>query len=419
MDRWLERDLTLKIVALVLAVFLWLYVSTDQSQQSRKTFDAVRPAVSSLPASLTLLDPNTLPAVRVTVEGSALAVGKVRSSDIHATLSLKDAKAGLVPATVDVTVPDGVRLVDVYPQFISVQVEPRKTARVPVQIKQVGELGSDYQVLGLTPADTTVVVEGPASRVDQVNSVFGPVSLSGVAPDKQDPGDFSLDRTANLGALDSKGQQVPGVTITPSALPVTVAMRRLPPGIDVPVEARVTGQPAPGYRVGEITVAPKTVKVRATSLDSLRAIGSTLTQPLDIKGASADVSREVGLQLPPGAEMVQPQTVIVTIRIEADTLTKTFDAVSIGVRNLADSLSATATPTSVTLQLEGPRQVMAALQLSDIAVYVSAQGLDAGDYQLPLQVATPQGVRVVDMSPRIASVTLEAKTATKTTSTAH
>ncbi|MGE5590964.1 MAG: YbbR-like domain-containing protein [Bacillota bacterium] len=408
MDRWLERDLTLKIVALLLAVSLWLYVSTDQSQQSRKTFDAVRPAVTSLPASMTLLDPETLPPVRVTVEGSALAVGKVRSTDIHATLSLKDAKPGLVPAAVDVTVPDGVRLVDVYPQFISVQVEPRKTARVPVQIKQVGDLGTDYQVLGLTPADTSVVVEGPASRVDQVNSVFGPVSLSGVTPERQDPGDFSLDRTANLGALDSKGQQVPGVTITPSALPVTVAVRRLPPGIDVPVEARVTGQPAPGYRVGEITVTPKTVKVRATSPDALSAIGSAFTQPVDIKGASADVSREIGLQLPAGAEIIQPQTVIVTVRIEADMLTKTYEAVPISVRNMANGLKATAAPTSVTLKLEGPRQVMTELQLADVAVYASAQGLDAGDYQLSLQVAAPQGVRVVDMSPRIASVTLEA-----------
>ncbi|MCL5676442.1 MAG: CdaR family protein [Firmicutes bacterium] len=409
MDRWLERDLTLKMVALVLSVFLWLYVSTDQSQQSRKTFDAVRPAVTNLPASLTLLDPEALPAVRVTVEGSALAVGKVRSSDIHATLSLKDAKPGLQPTAVEVAVPEGVRLADVYPQFISVQVEPRKTARVPVQIKQVGDLGADFQVLGLTPADTSVAVEGPASRVDQVSYVFGPVSLSGATPERQDPGDFSLSRTASLGALDKGGQQVPGVTITPSALPVTVAVRRLPPGIDVQVEARVTGQPAPGYRVGEITLNPKTVKVRATSLESLRAVGSVLTQPLDIKGASAGITREVGLQMPAGGEILQPQTVTITVRIEADTVSKGFDQLPVQVRNLGQGLSAAVTPAAVSATVEGPRQVMANLQASDIVLFVNAQGLGAGDYQLPVQVAVPQGIRLIDMSPRIITLTIEAK----------
>lgn len=408
MDRWLERDLTLKIVALLLAVFLWLYVSTDQSQQSRKTFDAIRPAVTGLPASLTLLDPEALPAVRVTVEGSTLAVGKVRSSDIRATLSLKDAKPGLQPAAVEVAVPDGVRLADVYPQFISVQVEPRKTARVPVQIKQVGDLGPDFQVLGLTPADTTVVVEGPASRVDQVSYVFGPVSLSGATPERQEPGEFSLSRTANLGALNTSGQQVAGVTITPAALPVTVAVRRLPPGIDAPVEARVTGQPAQGYRVGEISINPKTVKVRATNLESLRGIGSVLTQPLDIKGATADVTRDVGLVMPAGGEILQPQTVSVTVRIEADTVSKGFDQLPVQVRNLGQGLSASTTPASVSVTVEGPRQVMANLQPSQIVLFVNAEGLSAGDYQLPVQIAAPQGIRLVDMSPRIVTLTIAA-----------
>lgn len=406
MDRWLEQDNTLKIIALVLAVFLWVYVSTDQSQQSRKTFDAIRPMVQGLPASLTLLDPNGLPAVRVTVEGSALAVGKVRSSDVTATLSLKDAKAGLQPATVEVSVPSGVHLVDVYPQFISVQVEPRKTARVPVQIKQVGDLGVDYQVLGLTPADTTVEIDGPASRVDQVSYVFGPLSLSGVSVDHPDPGDFTLERTATLGALDQKGQQVAGVTISPSALPVTLSVRRLPPGVDLPVQARVMGQPAPGYRVGEITLSRPTVKVRATDLTPLRAVTSVTTAPVDVRGATADVQKEVSVQMPPGGEILQPDTVTVTVHIEADTVSRTFDVVPVSVHDLPDGLQATVSVGTVSIKLEGPRQVVEALQLSDISAYVSADGLDVGDYQLPVQVTLPQGVRVMEMTPRIIGVSI-------------
>ncbi|MHB9143720.1 MAG: CdaR family protein [Symbiobacteriia bacterium] len=406
MDRWLERDNTLKIVALVLAVFLWLYVSTDQSQQSRKTFEAVRPTVQNLPASLTLLDPQALPAVRVTVEGSALAVGKVHSNEVVATLSLRDAKAGLQPAAVEVSVPAGVHVLEIYPQFISVQVEPRKTTRVPVQIKQVGDLGQDYQVLGITPAVTAVVVDGPASRVDQVSQVFGPVSLNGVTIDQQDQATFTLQRTATLGALDKSGQQVPGVTVTPASLPVNVAVRHLPPGVDVPVEARITGQPAPGYRVGEIVLSQPTAKVRATDLAAVRGVTVVLTQPIDIKGASADVQRDAALQLPAGAEMLQPATVTVTIRIVADTLARTFEAVPIQLHGAAAGLTGSVSPNTVSLRLEGPRQVMDALKPGDMVVYVAVDGLDAGDYQLPIQVSLPQGVRATDTSPRIAAVSL-------------
>jgi YbbR domain-containing protein len=70
--------------------------------------------------------------------------------------------------------------------------------------------------------------------------------------------------------------------------------------VDLPVRARVVGRPAPGYRVADVVVLPKTVTATGIRKE-LNDIGVVLTKPLDISGMDSSTSLSVQLDTAGGA----------------------------------------------------------------------------------------------------------------------
>lgn len=64
--------------------------------------------------------------------------------------------------------------------------------------------------------------------------------------------------------------------------------------VDLPVRAVVVGKPAPGYRVAEVIVFPKTVTVTGTRQE-IKAVRTLFTKPLDISGMDSSTSLSVQL----------------------------------------------------------------------------------------------------------------------------
>ena len=64
--------------------------------------------------------------------------------------------------------------------------------------------------------------------------------------------------------------------------------------VDLPVRAVVVGKPAPGYRVAEVLVFPKTVTVTGTRQE-IKAVRTLFTKPLDISGMDSSTSLSVQL----------------------------------------------------------------------------------------------------------------------------
>lgn len=62
--------------------------------------------------------------------------------------------------------------------------------------------------------------------------------------------------------------------------------------IDLPVRVRVTGKPAPGYKVVETQVFPKSVTATGTRKD-ITAAGAVYTRPVDITGMDSSTSLSV------------------------------------------------------------------------------------------------------------------------------
>lgn len=401
MDRLLERDLTVKILSVFLAIVLWFRVTTDRAQVQPRTYDRV-------PVEITNLDPSLIPAdggwiagyVRVTVRGSQIATLKLRPEDIRARVDLRGAAPGQSFRAVEVTPPKGLEVVEVVPSQLPVSIDSRALRKVPVTVSVVGAPAEDFAAGNQEWTPREVTVEGPKLRVDQVSIAFGQLSIDGATKDVED-------KKFPVKALAKNGEAVNEVRITPDRIQVRVPVKQLPPGVSVPVDPKVIGQPAPGYRVGSIKTKETAVKVRG-AIEKLRMLTSVATEPIDVKGVSASVTREVRVILPEGGEMAQPDRVTVTVEIIADTVVRTLENLPMVATNLDTGLTAQIAPGTVTAKLEGPRAVMEKLKPADMEFFVDARGAAAGDYQLQVQARLPEGIRLVEKNPSIVTVVISA-----------
>jgi YbbR domain-containing protein len=84
----------------------------------------------------------------------------------------------------------------------------------------------------------------------------------------------------------------------------------------VPVQPEVSGKPASGFEVAEISVEPKMVEV-AGPVGALQELTAVTTEPVSIASASKTVRQTVTIGVPsPNARLRTPQSAVVTVTIQ-------------------------------------------------------------------------------------------------------
>lgn len=156
--------------------------------------------------------------------------------------------------------------------------------------------------------------------------------------------------------------------------------------IPLNADAFVTGEPAEGYELTGVELAEEQVPVAARQevLDALTEL--TTDSPLDITGATADVSGYVRLRRQTGVENTLPTEIGVTAHIEEKQIERTIRQIPIQIEGLTDDKTATASQGRTTAQLMGGYGFINALSMEDIRLFVDVSGLEAGTYSLPVQV---------------------------------
>jgi hypothetical protein len=89
--RWVMHNFWLKVLSLVLATGLWLWVSPDQ--EPAEVTLRVPIEFRHVPPKLEIRSVN-IPEAQVRVRGPERMIRELRSTDIHADLELKDAEPG-------------------------------------------------------------------------------------------------------------------------------------------------------------------------------------------------------------------------------------------------------------------------------------------------------------------------------------
>lgn len=173
------RHLGLKLMAIALAMLLWLIVAGDHLVERSLR---VPLEFRNIPPELELVgDPPT--EVDVRLRGSSALLGRLEPRDIVAVLDLASARPGsrmFHLRSDEVRAPYGVEVAQVIPGTLAVDLEKSGRRTVPVVPALDGEPAPGFVIGRVTSEPPTVEVAGPESRLRQLTgATTEPVQITG------------------------------------------------------------------------------------------------------------------------------------------------------------------------------------------------------------------------------------------------
>jgi YbbR domain-containing protein len=197
----------------------------------------------------------------------------------------------------------------------------------------------------------------------------------------------SVNQTLDIQVLDNNNQILKGLSVSPSSVLVTLPVSQQGGYRDVAVKVVVHGQVANGYLLTKLSVFPPIVTVYSTNPALVNDIpGIVETQPLELRGASEDITTRLALILPEGVSVVGEQNVQVQVGIDPIQSNLTLSGIKIEVVGLPEGMTVQVSPAEVDVILSGPAPLLDTLLLQDIRVTVDVTGLGPGTYQLTATV---------------------------------
>ncbi len=182
------EDWATKLFAFVITLGLWFGVTGLSTPTTKRFTVPLNPNISSS-SEIT----NTLiTEVDIVVSGDKRKIDQINRSDLAAALDLTDVQPGnrvvsLTPDNVSVTLPLGIKLVEIQPSRIPVNLEAVQEKDVEVKVVTTGTPADGYEIYGKTIAPAKIRVRGPVSFIS---------TLDHVETDKIDVSDQSTDFTA-------------------------------------------------------------------------------------------------------------------------------------------------------------------------------------------------------------------------------
>jgi YbbR domain-containing protein len=384
------------LLALMLSLALWTFVSFTQNPTEQKTFEI--PVNLTNPSNgLVLVDPGTgepsQPTIntRVQVTGPQLNLDELATTSFTATADLTTAGEGLQSVPIRVRGPNTVRIRSHTPASFQVRLALEETRTLTVTRKIQGQLPFLFELEDISIASDQVVASGPQNLMQRVDRVIVPIDLQG--------------RTANftqeieLVAVDENDERVPGINVSPNQVKVSV---KIEPRVDVQrasILPHFDGQPAPGYTTERIDWTPKFVEIIAS-----QAITVALeTEPIDLTGRTETFTQTVRVIKPdtiPARLLTEYVTVSVPIvPFEIPSNVPLF--VPVTPINLGPDLHVTADPPSLTITVSGTFEQLSQLANATVQATVDLSGLGPGTYKLAAAIQLPPGLQIVGEQPQV------------------
>jgi YbbR domain-containing protein len=171
----------------------------------------------------------------------------------------------------------------------------------------------------------------------------------------------------------------------------------------------VTGTPAAGFEIDEISVEPLTVQVEGDA-DPLAALARVDTEPISVSGLSETQTFETELALPAGIEAVDPLPIRVTVSFRPITESRSY-TVGLQVAGADPGLAYVPNASFVLLSVAGNPAALDTLSPETTLAQLDVTGLEPGTYDVPVTAELPSGVTLVAASPPTVSVTVTAAAA--------
>lgn len=172
----------LRLLALTIAVALWLAISVDE-REARGQRAVTASVTYNTPEDLVLLEP--IQQLQVVLSGPQSQISTLDPRQVSVRVDLVEMRPGTHTLSLGsdaVSLPPNLRVESISPNQVRVEIDRRESKQLRVEPTFTGEPAAGAMLGQVTVTPAEVVVEGPASRlagVDHVETV--PIDLDGHA----------------------------------------------------------------------------------------------------------------------------------------------------------------------------------------------------------------------------------------------
>lgn len=387
------------VIAVVVAILLWMYVVEQVNPITTKKFSQVPVTLVGEEVlnerGLAVAEVET-DCVDVTLEGTRSDLGKVEAEVVVAALDVSELEKGRNTVPVAVTIPDKTELNKVSVENINVTVEERvvEEKEVKVTFEGIFENGSEPGQVTISPE--FIEVAGAQSVVNRVEHVQAVVKADEVK-------DNRIETEAGCQPVDAAGVKVEHVEMSRDAVYVSakIMSKKI---VDLKVET--VGEVEDGYVVDDVEVASQiTIKGPKDVLDGITQVEA---EPLDISGLKETSSIPLRFLLPRDVEVAVESAslqAVVSIRRPGAEVLK-FSGEDLKVRNLKDGLTIEIKEVEITATITVKSDGDWKFSREDIEPYVDAAGLKAGTYRLKISAIPFDEMERVVFSPAEVEITI-------------
>lgn len=370
-----------KILAVVLAFVMWLFVYNTADPITTKQFRA----------SVTITNENAVTedkyyevlngsnSVSFVVSAKRSILDKLDDSSFIATADLKK----LVP---DETGEKGTVAIEILPsktnyyagsynvkgkKYLEVSIEQKMNKSFNITVETKGELKEGYVLGNVNLVNLNILrVAGPASVVETIKSVVATIDIDG----------WSQDGTDNLvipTLYDENGDEIDTTRLKLSTSTVTVSVQVLGTK-EIPISFKTTGEPAGDNKVLGIKSSPSkvTVKGTASALNGVNSI-DVPASVLDITDITENLKTTVDITqyLPEGVSLVNDEDANVAVEVQIRSYgskTMYLSTDNITVEGLADDYEVIFEKSNVEVAISGAEDDLAQLDILKGKIDVSS-----------------------------------------------
>ena len=401
--RAFTKILPVLITALLVAIAVWIMAVTSSDPDQNKVYPNPIPIeilgqapdlviTSDLPetVSLTLRAPTSIWNSMIT-----------EKAPVRALIDLSGLSDG--DHTIPVQIQIGIKPVEITafnPRSVNLTLE--LLSNLPFEIKVVsrGALPVGYQTEEPQLSETTAMVSGAKSRVDQVAEVRAVIDLSQVKSD--------INETVTLQPVDANGLPVRDVTVFPEKITLIQPVAQRGGYRNVVVKAVTSGQVGNGYRLTSISVFPPTVTVFSAEPGVVDALpGYVETDLIDLAGKQENFEVSLDLLLGTNLQVIGDSQVLVKVGIEPVQSSLALSDMQVETIGLALNLSAKILPDKVNIIISGPVPELEKLNVNNVRVLIDLTGFLPGTYTLEPKISLNiPGLMIESISPASFEITI-------------
>lgn len=293
-----NRDLYLRGMALVIAIIFWMFAQQDMQVPSineREQYQKIMKNVVFTDIREGILITSPVPEVFLEISGPFWELNQ-KQDEIQVYASLENKGAGRHSIKVNVKAPEGINVVQYYPDKIDVRLEKKETKEIKIEPILLGAPPADYNFRIISILPEKVIVSGPQSYVSQAQSATVGIDVS-----TPKPGLYK--NNILIQVKDKEQKTIEGIHQDPQLAEVQWELAQQE-GKKVPVEVVLNKK----EENLDIKVNPQEVLV----FGNMSKVNVVLTETVEIEEEDLPFNKEVSLIVPTGTE-IWPKTVKVNI----------------------------------------------------------------------------------------------------------